>query len=51
MSTVPDYDNELEYPIEADEDPYGERTVYDVSRATFKNSRKNEKIEDNYPID
>ncbi len=51
MNTVPDYDNELEYPIEADEDPYGERTVYNVSRATFKNSRKNEKNEENYLLD
>lgn len=41
-----EYDNGLEYPIEISEDPYSERTIYDVEKITFKNKRKNEKIEE-----
>ncbi|MBR0542702.1 MAG: hypothetical protein IJK26_10950 [Clostridia bacterium] len=41
------YDNALEYPVEVSEDPYGERTVYDVEKTTFKNRRKNKKIKEN----
>ncbi len=46
MNNSNEYDNGLEYPLEINEDPYGERTVYNVEKVTFKNKRKNEKIED-----
>lgn len=46
MNNANEYDNGLEYPVEINEDPYGERTVYNVEKVTFKNKRKNEKIED-----
>ena len=44
------YENGIEYPVEVSEDPYSERTVYDVEKVTFKNRRKKEKIKDNKTI-
>ena len=41
------YDNELEFPVEISENPYSERTVYDVEKTTFKNRRKKEKNKEN----
>lgn len=41
-----EYDNAVEYPIELNEDPFCERTVYDVEKITFKNKRKNEEIKE-----
>ncbi len=42
-----EYDGEFDFPLEICADPYGEITVYDVEKTTFKNRRKNEKIEEN----
>ena len=41
-----EYDNGMEYPVEINEDPFKEKTVYDVEKITFKNKRKKEKIKE-----
>ena len=41
------YDNETEYELSQERDPYSERTVYDVEKITFKNRRKSEKNKEN----
>lgn len=46
MTNSNNYDNSAEYPIELNEDPFSEISVYDVEKITFKNKRKNEKIEE-----
>lgn len=46
MNTEPYYDNEIDMPVELSEDPYAERTVYDVEKIKFKNLQNNEEIED-----
>ena len=43
MEDINNYDNESEYPVTQERDPYSERTVYDVEKTTFKNRRKSEK--------
>lgn len=46
MTNTNNYDNSAEYPIELNEDPFSEISVYDVEKITFKNKRKNEKIKE-----
>ncbi len=41
------YDNETEYEIRQETDPYSERTIYNVEKITFKNRRKSEKNKEN----
>lgn len=45
------YESNIEYPVEVSEDPYSERTVYDVEKVTFKNKRISKKIKENDSID
>ena len=47
MSDLKNYDNEQEYEIIQERDPYSERTVYEVEKATFKNRRNNKKNKEN----
>lgn len=47
MEETKNYDNESEYPVTQERDPYNERTVYDVEKITFKNRRKSEKNKEN----
>lgn len=47
MSDKKGYDNETEFELTQERDPYSERTVYDVEKVTFKNKRKSEKNREN----
>lgn len=47
MSDLKNYDNEQEYEIIQERDPYSERTVYEVEKVTFKNRRNNKKNKEN----
>ncbi len=41
-----EYDSGIDYPVEINDDPFCEKTVYDVENVTFKNKRKKEKIKE-----
>ena len=47
MDGTKNYDNEAEYPVTQERDPYSERTVYELETVTFKNRRKSEKNKEN----
>lgn len=49
--TNPQYDNDDLIYDDLPDDPYSNSAVYDISKITFKNSRKKENNQDNQWID